>query len=207
MTNETLITEAGAETTGAAAESQSAENQVDTAGQPAAEQAGEQAGEKPAEQKPEGAPEQYEEFKFEEGKALSEDMAADVKAIAKELNLPQAQAQKLADLALKRSETAQTAQAEALEKARTEWADSARADKEFGGDQFDANLATAKKALDAFGTPELRSMLNESGLGNHPEVIRFMVRAGKAISGDRIVTGAASTAPADPAKRLFPNQA
>lgn len=207
MTNETLITEAGAEPTGAAAESQAAENQVDTAGQPAAEQAGEQAGDKPAEQKPEGAPEQYEEFKFEEGKALSEDMAADVKAIAKELNLPQAQAQKLADLALKRSETAQTAQAEALEKARTEWADSARADKEFGGDQFDANLATAKKALDAFGTPELRSMLNESGLGNHPEVIRFMVRAGKAISSDRVVTGAASTAPADPAKRLFPNQA
>lgn len=207
MTNETLITEAGAETTGAAAESQAAESQVDTTGQQAAEQSGEQAGEKPVEQKPEGAPEQYEDFKFEEGKALSEDMAADIKAMAKELNLPQAQAQKLADLALKRSEATQTAQAEALERARTEWADSARADKEFGGDQFDANLATAKKALDTFGTPELRSMLNESGLGNHPEVIRFMVRAGKAISGDRIVTGAASTAPTDPAKRLFPNQA
>jgi hypothetical protein len=47
----------------------------------------------------------------------------------------------------------------------------------------------AKKALDAFGTTELRSLLNESGLGNHPEVIRFMFRAGKAISEDSMVTG------------------
>jgi hypothetical protein len=47
----------------------------------------------------------------------------------------------------------------------------------------------AKKALDAFGTAELRSLLNESGLGNHPEVIRFMFRAGKAISEDSMVTG------------------
>lgn len=203
MSTETLITEQGAETTEAAAESQAVESRVDQAGQQAAEQTAEQS----TEQKPEGAPEQYEAFAFEEGKTLPEDMTADIQAIAKELNLPQAQAQKLADLALKRSEAAQASQMEALEKARTEWADAARADKEFGGDQLEANLGAARKALDAFGTPELRGLLNESGLGNHPEVIRFMVRAGKAISGDKIVTGSASTAPADPAKRMFPNQA
>ena len=209
MTNETLITEAGAEITGAAAESQAADNQVDTTGQPAAEQpkGDAPAGEKPAEQKPEGAPEQYEEFKFEEGKALSEDMAADVKAIAKELNLPQAQAQKLADLALRKADAAKAAQADALAAARTEWADATRADKEIGGDALPENLGAAKKALDAFGTPELRLMLNESGLGNHPEVIRFMVRAGKAMSEDRIVTGARQSVETDLAKRMFPNQA
>lgn len=200
MSTETLITEQGAETTEAAAESQAVESQVDQAGQQAAEQTAEQS----TEQKPEGAPEQYEAFAFEEGKTLPDDMTADIQAIAKELNLPQSQAQKLADLALKRSEAAQASQMEALEKARTEWADAARADKEFGGDQLEANLGAARKALDAFGTPELRGLLNESGLGNHPEVIRFMVRAGKAISGDRIVTGAAGAADAAPdARKLY----
>ena len=38
-----------------------------------------------------------------------------------------------------------------------------------------------------FGTDALKSLLTESGLGNHPEVIRFMYRAGKAISEDSYV--------------------
>jgi hypothetical protein len=65
-----------------------------------------------------------------------------------------------------------------------------KGDKEFGGDKLSENLGVAKKALDAFGTAELRSLLNQSGLGDHPEVIRFMYRAGKAISEDRFVGGA-----------------
>ena len=50
-----------------------------------------------------------------------------------------------------------------------------------------ANLEVAKSSLKAFGTDALKSLLQESGLGNHPEVIRFMYRAGKAISEDSYV--------------------
>ena len=39
----------------------------------------------------------------------------------------------------------------------------------------------------AFGTEPFKQLLSESGLGNHPEVIRFMYRAGKAISEDSYV--------------------
>ena len=141
------------------------------------------------------------------GKALDTEMADDIKATAKELGLTQSQAQKLADLALKRTESAQSQQAEMLAQARDEWAGQAKADKEFGGDAIEANLATARKALDTFGTPELKALLNESGLGNHPEVIRFFYRSGKAISEDRVIRGGAAGQPTDPAKRLFPNQA
>jgi hypothetical protein len=71
--------------------------------------------------------------------------------------------------------------ADTIQKAAAEWAAAAVADKEYGGDMLTDSLVTAKKALDAFGTPELRTLLNDSRLGNHPEVIRFMVRAGKAL--------------------------
>jgi hypothetical protein len=153
---------------------------------------------------PEGAPEKY-EFKEVEGADINADTLAEFSEVAKELGLPQDAAQKILD---KMAPSMVRRQAEAIEGVKTQWAESARADKEYGGDKLNENLAVAKKALDAFGTPELRTLLNESGLGNHPEVIRFMVRSGKAISEDGFVGGTRSAAgPADPAKRLFPNQA
>jgi hypothetical protein len=119
------------------------------------------AAEAPADAKP-TAPETY-EFKAPEGRAFDSEVIAEYSKVAKELNLSQA--------------------------VRNGWSDSSKADKEFGGERLSENLSVAKKALDAFGTTELRSLLNESGLGNHPEVIRFMFRAGKAISEDSMVTG------------------
>lgn len=95
-------------------------------------------------------------------------------------------------------------QAQALAQAREDWAASAKADKEYGGEKLAESLGTAKKALDAFGTPELQTLLNESGLGNHPEIIRFMVRAGRAISQDTFVPAERRAEEGD-ARRLYPN--
>jgi len=82
---------------------------------------------------------------------------------------------------------------------RNQWVEASTTDKEFGGEKLTENLSVAKKALDAFGSPELRTLLNESGLGNHPEIIRILYRAGKAISEDQMVSGNKGTAkPAGP---------
>lgn len=170
-------------------------------------------GEKPqtegdkAKGEPQGAPEQYEDFAAPEGVQLDAELVGDLKTIAKELNLSQKDAQRVADLGPKLLQKLQGHQAETFAKVRQTWADEAKADKEFGGEAFAENLGAAKKALDSFGTPELRTLLNESGIGNHPEVIRFMVRAGKAISSDTFVAGERSAqAGKDPAKTLYPNQ-
>jgi hypothetical protein len=98
--------------------------------------------------------------------------------------------------------------AEVLTQAKAQWVEGARSDKEFGGEKLTENLAVAKRALDTFGTPELRTLLNESGLGNHPEIIRAFFRAGKAISEDKFVTaGSGSPKGAkDAANALYPNQ-
>lgn len=154
-----------------------------------------------------GAPEQYEDFAAPEGVQLDAELVGDLKTLAKELNLSQKDAQRVADLGPKLMQKLQGHQAEAFAKVRQTWADEAKADKEYGGEAFAENLGAAKKALDSFGTPELRTLLNESGIGNHPEVIRFMVRAGKAISSDTFVAGERSAqAGKDPAKTLYPNQ-
>lgn len=156
------------------------------------------------EAKPEGAPEKY-EFQPTEGVAeVDPQVIGQFAEVAKELNLSQDQAQKIID---KVAPAMQARQAEQLQAARTQWAEDAKADKEFGGEKLAENLAVAKKAMDTFGTPELRSLLNDSGLGNHPELIRFMYRAGKAISEDTFVNsgGAAPAEPKTTAQRMYPN--
>lgn len=201
MTQETMMTDDPTITDGAASQ-----EVTQPEGEVTNEQQQTEGTESQQEQAAEEVPEQYADFSFEEGKALDASLADDIKATAKELGLTQSQAQKMADLALKRTEAAQTQQAELLTQARTEWAETAKSDSEFGGDTLSENLGIARKALDTFGTPELKALLNESGLGNHPEVIRVFYRAGKAISDDRIVTGGVgASAQQGDARRLYPN--
>lgn len=120
------------------------------------------------------------------------------KATAKELGLPQDAAQKLVTLQAE-------AQLSQLQAVRSQWQEQAKADKEFGGDKFDENLAVAKRALEKFGTPEFNAYLNATGLGNHPELIRAFYRAGKAISEDGFVPGRGGQQGGDSlAQRMFP---
>jgi hypothetical protein len=152
------------------------------------------------ETKTEGAPEKY-DFKAPEGKDFDANVLDAFAAGAKEANLTQEAAQKLLD---KVAPVMQARQAEQVEAIRKEWLDSSTADKEFGGEKIKENLSQAKKALDSFASPALRTLLEDTGLGNHPEVIRFMYRAGKAISQDTFVGGKA-TSTTDSARSFYPN--
>ena len=134
----------------------------------------------------EGAPEKYEfnDKVADAPEVLDPEVLTAFGEVAKELDLPQEAAQKVLD---KVAPVIQARQAEQVEKARIEWAEESQSDEEFGGESFESNIEVAKSALNAFGTDPFKQLLQESGLGNHPEVIRFMYRAGKAISEDSYV--------------------
>ena len=51
------------------------------------------------------------------------------------------------------------------------------------------NLALAIKAVEMFGDAELRSVLDSTGMGNHPVIVRAFYKAGKAISEDTVIRG------------------
>jgi hypothetical protein len=117
-------------------------------------------------------------------------------AIAKEAGLPQATAQKVVDLQVK----VQQKSAEAMQQRIAEhyepvggtpdkWQELAKSDKEIGGDKFEENRTIAAAARDRFGTPLLKKVLDVTGAGDHPEVLRFFLRVGKAISEDGFVPG------------------
>ncbi len=152
-------------------------------------------GDKPAdksddkEQKPEGAPEKY-EFKPAEGQELDTSALEQFEPIARELNLTNEQAQKMVDLyGTKIMPMVQQQQAEAWQKTTEQWAADVKADKEIGGDKLTANLSSAQRALDLFGSPALKEYLEGTGLGNHPELVKTFIKIGKAMSEDGMVDG------------------
>lgn len=164
-----------------------------------------------------GAPESY-EFKAPEGITLQDAVVAEFSTVAKELGLSQEAAQKvidkLAPTLAKQNAQAMTA---AMESANTAWVKATQTDKDIGGEKLSENLSLARKALDRFGTPELGKLLGRfhpkenpmgTGLGNHPEIIRAFVKAGRAISEDKFVPGGnqPSKGERNAAKSLYPNQ-
>lgn len=159
---------------------------------------------KPEDSKPE--PVQLADFTAPEGVKLDPEAAGEFKAIAQELGLKQESAQKIADIGAKLAQKWSADQQSAIKAASEKWASDAKTDKEYGGDAFDQNLAVANKALDTFGSPELKAMLKESGLNNHPEIIRFMLKAGKQISQDKFVpAGRPTQTGKDTASVMYPN--
>lgn len=132
-----------------------------------------------------GAPEKY-EFQAPEGRTFDPSTIDAFSEVARELNLTQEAAQKVLD---KMAPVIAGRQAEQIEALQTEWAESTKADKELGGDKLNENLGIAKAALDKFGSAELKTLLNDTGAGNNPEIIRLLYRVGLATREDKVVPG------------------
>jgi len=146
-------------------------------------------------------PDSY-ELQMPEGVQADKVALDEFTAVAKELKLDNATAQKVADVGAKMVQR----QAEAHAKLVESWVEQVKADKEIGGDNLDANVAVARKAIETFGTPELKDVLNATGLGNHPALLKAFYKAGKAISDDGMIPGSnTNNAHIDTAKKLFPN--
>lgn len=153
------------------------------------------------------APEQYETFSMPDGMEVDTEMVEQFTPIAKELSLSQEDAQKLVGLyATKVQEQVASAQNE-WAKVQDGWRQTAKADEEIGGGAFKDSVALAKKALNTLGTPELVEALNQTGMANHPEMIRFAYNVGKTISEDNMGSGKgkANEIPQNQASRMFPS--
>ena len=97
-------------------------------------------------------------------------------------------------------------QQEAMQAQAKAWIGEFQADKEFGGDKFNASLADAQRALATFdegGT--VSKMLAETGYGNNPEVLRIFARVGRALGEDKLIGkgGGAEQKPLE--DRMYPN--
>jgi hypothetical protein len=90
------------------------------------------------------------------------------------------------------------------------WEKSALADAEIGGtpDALMAHVAKAQQVVAKYGTPELKAMADELGIGSHPEFVRLLSRVHRALGEDRMVQGEPPAPKSKSrAERMFPNAA
>jgi hypothetical protein len=149
-----------------------------------------------------GAPDKYE---YVSPKDIGEiDMTPEVQAQfdnfnerAKDADLTQDQYQKLVDGEIRRGRAAVDDMVVGYQQRVDGWADQTKADKELGGEELAENLSTAKLGMDTFGTPALKALLDKPseqnpdglGIGNHPEIIRLLHRAGLQVKEDGDLVG------------------
>lgn len=149
-----------------------------------------------------------------EGLEIDTELLGAAEPVLKELGLSNDQANALLPIvkqAMDKAISAQTSQMTDLMAAqRKEWLDAFNADADIGGVNREQTVHLAGKGLDALGYTEghpFRQLLTETGLGNHPDMIRMARRVGELVAedGDFVRSGAGGSSQTPPEKRLYPN--
>lgn len=173
---------------------------------------GSKAEPKPGEAKPgenQVAPEVYKDFTLPEGIPADAKLMEGFKGLAKEMGLSQEAAQKFVTLQGEHAKASMEAMVKQAETEKTSMLEKFKNDtiKELGPD-YQKELGFAAKALDRFGTPELRKLMDDTGLGNHPLLVKAWVAIGKTMAEDG-APGPAGTPPAngeqEQMRRMFPS--
>jgi hypothetical protein len=158
--------------------------------EPAAPEPGKQPDPKDDKQGTDGqarvVPEKY-DLKLPDGSPLDAKALDEVSSFAKEKKLTQDEAQAVLERESKRIASYVDAQKEQLAQKQKEWIETIKTDKELGGEGMNKTIEMAKRVVDRYGSDSLKKALNDSGLGNHPELVRFVSRIGKAMSEDQLV--------------------
>lgn len=168
------------------------------------------------EQQQNNVPESY-TFSDAEGNNLDlapEDAEAFSK-VFKDAGLSQEQANKLFNVYMsdikqltEQIESERTAQT--LEQKKS-WMNEVKNDSEMGGQNFETTKANIKAVMNQYGSKELSSYLNESGLAYNPHFVRFISRIGASLGNDsNFINGKGSSqqlgeSKAERVRRMYPN--
>ena len=155
------------------------------------------APETPVQQQPAAqavVPEKY-EFNLPEGMSISDELKSRFTEVAKSAKLTQEQADSLLKM---HADTMMEVNGQAEAMANT-WAEESNKQ----GLLAPEKIGLANEALNLFGTKELKNLLVDSGVANHPEVLTFLQRIGGLIHEDTPVSG--GNVASQPEVSYFPN--
>lgn len=86
------------------------------------------------------------------------------------------------------------------------WCDEVKKMPGWQGNSFNEKISVAHGAVGRFVPPEVAELLDSTGYGNHPAVVKMFYEIGKNMSEDRYVDAQHTAAKRDPASILYPNQ-
>ena len=130
-------------------------------------------------------PEKY-DLKVPDGTTLAQEAIDEIAAFAREQGLSNEAAQKQLDREVGIRKSIAAGAESQLASYRNAWAEATKADPEIGGPKLEATTQAALRARDHYATPALRKMLDDTGYGNHPEVVRLFAKIGTALNEPKI---------------------
>jgi hypothetical protein len=164
--------------------------------------------EKTAESEDEKTPIEY-DVKAPEGLDIDAEVMAGLTPVFNELGIDNDGAQKLLDAYAPYMQTMMT---DAIEKGRSEFAskqaselEALKSDPEFGGKNWEENRQAAQMAVKQFSDPEMVQFLNDTGLGNSPQMIRMFAKIGKSIGNDNLIVEGSDAGQKFSASTLYKN--
>lgn len=119
---------------------------------------------------------------------ISDEKMHEFQTLAQEMNISGEQAQRLLDYAAAQTQHLQETTQKTQQKEIENLIKKAESDEEFGGTRMQESLITAQNALQALASDELIELLEDKGLGNHPEIIRLFYRIGQHVSEDKFIS-------------------
>lgn len=144
--------------------------------------------EKDSKEKEEGAPEKY-DLKLSEKSLLDKSSVDEISTFARERGLSNKLAQEILEMKESAVKEHIELQAEAVAQRTSSWRKAVEDDKEIGGEKLKETANLANQVAKRFGTETFMKALNDTGLGNHPELVRVFARIGRAMDNDKLELG------------------
>lgn len=164
-------------------------------------------------------PTEYSEFTMPEGFQVNEEVMGEFTGLLGEIEqstgqaLPQEAAQKFVDmggrLVQEGVEMAVQHAADFHAQRTQEWIDTFQQDSELGGteEQQQQSLSEAKRVAQALGGDALIQAIDDTGAGNHPEIIRAFFKLKDVIGEDgKVIVANSGGGETNLAQRIYPNQ-
>lgn len=142
---------------------------------------------KPVEPPKAAAPEKYDfkAIKLPDGVQLDEPLLKAVEPIFRDLNLTQEQATKLVEAQIQHlAQTEAQRETDFQKFMKDQVTQHQAALKAEWGTQHDANLLIAQRGMARVLSNDAKKILDETGLGNHPEFVKAFFAVGKMVSED-----------------------
>ena len=147
----------------------------------------------------------YSKLTFKNPESIDQELLKEATEIFGESKLSVEQAQKLIQLQEKFIEKSQAQYHDTVEG----WVKEAKKDPEFGGKDYEKNMAAVNKAFKEYGSESLGEFLDTYRFGNHPEVIRMFYRIGLTLKEDSKAGAGIGKKPSSDGKtlaeRMYPN--
>jgi hypothetical protein len=143
---------------------------------PGAEKAKAEGTEQAQEAKPDTPAVAEYQLKMPDGVQLDQELLGEATPVLREIGLTNEQANKLVPLVGRVQERLFQQQHDEFGAMKADWAKQVKADPNIGGKNWPETERLCAIAMNAGGAPkgsEFRELLDESGLGNHPAVIRL----------------------------------